>query len=321
LAPKRLALSNAEPIAAALARPMRTLSRIAYPAVRVLSLSTEGVLRALGARPSAEPPITEDEVKILIEQGRQAGVFNEVEQYLVERVFRLADRRVDELMTPRPKIVWLDIADPPEDNWRKMWESGHSAFPVCENHLDNVLGLASVKKLWAQMAAACPVDLKALMLQPLFLPESSPALKALEAFKQSGMHIALVVDEYGGTQGLVTLHDVLEAIVGDLPEPGEAVEPQAVQRADGSWLVDGMLLVDDFKELFDLKALPDETSSGYQTVGGFVMAQLGRIPSAADQFEWGGLRFEVMDMDGHRVDKVLVETIPPADPADPAAPA
>lgn len=239
LAPKRLALQSPERIAAAVAPSMHLLSVIASPAVYLLSLSTEMVLRIVGMRPSLEPPVTEEEVRIMIEIGTQAGVFQAAEQDLVERIFRFGDRRVDELMTPRLQIVWLDVDDPREENWQKMVASGHSLFPVFRGNLDNVLGMASVGALWARMVMGQPTDLQASLVQPLFVPETMSALKVLELFKQSGLHVALVMDEYGSIQGLVTLTDVLEAIVGDIPAIGERIEPQAVQREDASWLLAG----------------------------------------------------------------------------------
>jgi putative hemolysin len=314
LVPKRLALNSPERIAAAVAMPMRALSRLASPAVYLLSLSTDAVLRALGVRPSEEPPVTEEEIRLLLEQGAQAGTFEVVEQAMVERVFRLGDRRVAGVMTPRTEIVWLDCDASPEEIRRTVTESVHSRFLVAQGTLDNVLGVVHAKDLLARTFVGQPIDLTALVQQPLYVPESMRALTVLELFKQSGTHIALVVDEYGGIQGLVTPSDILEAIVGDIPSAGELREPHAIQREDGSWLLDGMLSIDEFKELFHLSTLPGEEQGVYQTLAGFVIMHLGRIPAAADHFEWEGLRFEVVDMDGNRVDKVLVMPVPP--PAD-----
>ena len=309
LVPKRLALNSPERIACALATPMRLVAVLAFPAVRLLSLSTEVVLRLLGVQPTAEPPVTEEEIKILIEQGTQAGVFEAAEQDMVERVFRLGDRHVGVLMTPRTEIVWLDVEDSSEQIQSRITSTVHSRFLVAQGALDQVLGIVHAKDLLARSLEGQPFDLKACLRQPLFVPESMRALKVLELFKQSGTHLALVVDEYGGIEGLVTLNDILEAIVGDLPSIDEAAEPPVVQREDGSWLLDGMLPVDEVKELFQLAQLPEEETGTYQTLGGMVMSHLGRIPSAADHFEWAGLRFEVIDMDGHRVDKVLVAPV------------
>lgn len=302
LVPKRLALHNPERIACAVATPMRAISVMASPVVHLLSVSTDAVLRILGIRPVAEPPVTEEEIKILIEQGTKAGAFEEAERYMVERVFRLADRRVGELMTPRTEIIWLDIEDTSLEMRRKIADSGHSRFPVCQGSLDNILGVVKVKDLLVGRELAA--DLKASLRRPLFAPESTHALKVLELFKQSGTHISLVVDEYGSIQGLITLNDIMEEVVGEVPTVEELAEPRAVQREDGSWLLDGMLSIDEFKEIFHIRKLPGEGS--YQTLAGLILMQMGRIPSVGNHFEWGGLRFEVVDMDGNRVDKVLV---------------
>lgn len=310
LVPKRVALNNPEQIAMAVATPMRTLSAIAAPVVHLLSTSTEVVLRVLGIKPSAEYQVTEEEIKVLIEQGTEAGTFEAAEQDMVQRVFRLGDRRVSALMTPRLEIAWLDLDDSLEENHQTMTTSVHSRFPVCQGSLDNVLGIAQVKDLLVRNLTNQPLDLTASLQTPLFVPEGMLALKVLELFKQSGTHTALVVDEYGVIQGLVTLNDILEAIVGDIPSVDELAEPQAVQREDGSWLLDGMLPVEEFFELFEIEELPEEQQGNFQTLGGFVITHLGRIPAAADHFERSGLRFEVMDMDGNRVDKVLVMPIP-----------
>ena len=232
--------------------------------------------------------MTEEEIRALIEQGTQAGMFEEAEQEMVERVFRLGDRRVSAVMTPRTEIVWLDREASAQEIRRTITESVHSRFLVADGSLDNVLGVVHAKDLLAHMLGEQVVNLEATLQQPLYVPESMRALKVLELFKQSGTHIALVIDEYGGIQGLVTPSDILEAIVGDLPEAGEQVDPLAVQRADGSWLLDGMLPVDEFKDLFDLGELPGEDQGIYQTLAGFVIMQLGRIPVGCRPFCLGG---------------------------------
>ncbi len=311
LVPKRLALNNPEPIAAIVAIPMRLLSRIAAPIVALLGNSTETVLRLLGIRPNSEPQVTEEEIRVLIEQGTEAGMFEEAEQDIVERVFRLNDRRVERLMTPRPEIVWLDLDNSAQTNRQIIINNSHAQFPVCQGELDNVLGVVRVHNLLGRCLTSEPFDLTTTLQRPLYVPESMSGLKVLELFKQSGNHIALVVDEYGVIRGLVTLNDILEAIVGDIPSADQLDEPAVVQREDGSWLVDGMLPIEEFFEVFDIRALPRTPRSNYHTVGGFVITNLGRIPIAADSFEWQGMRFEVMDMDGNRVDKVLMKPAPP----------
>jgi putative hemolysin len=306
LVPKRMALNNPERLAAALASPMRALSRVAYPVVHLLGRSTEFVLRMLGMKPSTESPVTEEEIRALIEEGARAGTLEEAEREMVERVFRLGDRRIGAVMTPRPEIIWLDRNAPPEAIRGTITRSAHSRFLVAQGSLDNVLGVVHAKDLLVHSLGEQAVDLTTTLQQPLYVPESMRAVKVLELFKQSGTHIALAIDEYGGIQGLVTPNDILESIVGDLPTAGEVAEPLALQREDGSWLLDGMLPVDEFKALFHLGPLPGEEQAVYHTVAGFVIMQLGRIPTAADCFEWEGLRIEVVDMDGNRVDKVLV---------------
>jgi putative hemolysin len=309
LVPKRLALNNPERIASVMARPMQALTRLASPGVYLLSVSTDAILRILGISPSTDPPVTEEEIRSLIAQGTQAGMFEEAEQEMVERVFRLGDRRASSVMTPRTEIVWVDSEAPLEEIQQTIAGSTHSRFVVAEGSLDDVLGVVQAKELLLHFLHGQPLDLTANLQQPLYVPESMRALEVLELFKQSAIHIALVIDEYGGIQGLVTPSDILEAIVGDLPVAGEEHDPLAVRREDGSWLLDGMLSIDDFKELFQLGRLPDEDQGVYQTLAGFVIMQLGRIPLVSDHFEWAGLRLEVVDMDGNRVDKVLVQPV------------
>jgi putative hemolysin len=305
LVPKRLALNNPEPIASVVAIPLRMLATIGSPVVHLLSYSTELVMGLLGIRPSSEPQVTEEEIKVLIEQGTEAGTFEEAEQDMVQRVFRLGDRRVGALMTPRPDIVWLDLEDTIEENRQKILNCSNSRFPVCQGGLDNVLGIVSVSDLLSQSLKDEPLEFTTSLLRPLFVPEGTAGLKVLELFKQSSTHIALVVDEYGVIQGLVTLNDILVELVGDIPSIEDQDEPQAIQREDGSWLLDGMLPVEEFFELFDVE-LAEKQPRNYHTMAGFIITHLGRIPQSADYFEWNGLRLEVVDMDGNRVDKVLV---------------
>ncbi len=306
LVPKRVALSNPEKIASVVASPMSLLSRIAAPLVFVLSASTNLVIKLLGVRPSDEPPVTEEEIKILIDLGTGAGIFEEAEKEMVKRVFRLDDRRVATLMTPRSKIVWLEVDDTPKTVREKVSGRPYSLFPVCENDLDNVIGVVQAKDLILCAEKEEKFDLAGAVLPPLFVPESMRVLKVLERFKKTGIHLAIVVDEYGAVQGIVALIDILEAIVGDIPDIEELTEPSIKQREDGSWLVDGMLPIDEFKEAFGIDKLPEEEGGLYQTIGGFVIIHFERIPSSGDHFDWGDLRFEVVDMDYNRVDKLLV---------------
>ena len=314
LVPKRVGMNNPEGIARVVARPMTALSRLASPVVHLLSFSTSAVLRLLRTRPPEGPPVTEDEVRVMIEQATDAGVFEQAEREMVESIFRLGDRRVTALMTPRPDMAWLDINSPVEEITRQISASHYSRLPVCDRHPDNVLGMVKAKDLLSAVLSGKPLDLRASLRQPLFVPESMTALRLLELFRESRSHVALVVSEHGSVEGLVTLTDVLEAIVGDLVPPGGQAEPMAVRRDDGSWLLDGGITIDDFKEIFPVGQMPGEEDGAYQTLAGFIITRLGRIPAAADRFEWGGLSFEVMDMDGRRIDKVLVT---PADKESP----
>ena len=311
LVPKQLALNNPEAIAAAVALPIKMLATIASPVVYLLSASTDIVVWLLGIEPCTDPQVTEEEIKLLLEEGTEAGTFEEAQQNMVEQVFRLRDRPVNALMTPRPDIVWLDLEDEPEENRQKMVNSTHSRFPVCQGELDKVLGVIHVTDLLGRSLSDQPFDLTGSLRPAVFVPESTLGLKVLELFKQTSTHIMLVVDEYGIVQGLVTLQDILEQIVGDVPSEDEPENPQAVQREDGSWLLDGMLPIDKFKEIFSLTELQALHQSRYQTLGGLVITYLGRLPTLTEHFEWQGLRFEVMNIDGNRVDKVLVQCLLP----------
>lgn len=311
LLPKTLALANAEAISVRIAKPMNMLSRAASPLVWVLSISTKGVLRLFGIRETAEQPVSEDEINILIGQGVTVGAFAEEERNIVERVFRTADRRVSMLMTPRREVLYLDVADEWAENRLKIAVSDFSAFPVCDGGMDNVIGVTELKRIWQAGVKGEVVDLRAITEKPMYVLETMHALKMLELFRGSeGNHLALVVDEYGNVVGLLTLHDVLEGIVGEVPSAAE-VQGQdfsAVQRADGSWLLDGMLAVDEMLHLLGVKEVPEDATS-YNTLGGFVMARLGHIPSVGERFVWGNVSYEVVDMDGHRVDRILATPI------------
>lgn len=304
LVPKRLALHSPEQIARAVAGPMYFISRVFSPIIKVLSAATDLVLKLMGVKPSIESPITEEELQVLIAQGTQAGVFEEAEQDMVEGIFSLGDQRVYSLMTPRTDIVYLDIEDTLEEVRQRIAECEFSRFPVRQESLDSILGIVKARDLLVRSLSGEEIKLRDLLKPAFFVPETMFASRALEVFKEKGTELLLVIDEFGGLQGLLTVNDVLEEIVGQI----EMEEPQATQRQDGSWLLDGMLEVDEFKEIFELKVLPHEDE--YETLSGFVMVSLGRVPQPSDQFEWHDLRFEVIDMDGRRVDKVLVTTLP-----------
>ena len=310
LAPKRLALYNPEAIAMRLAQPMQVLAKITRPVNRLLTLSTDAVVRLVGGHPSKEPAVTEEEVRVLIEQGTQIGIFEREEQEMIKGVLRLDDQSLGGLMTPRRQVVWLDLAEPLEETRHKILHSGHGRFPVTDGNEDEILGIVHTKDLLGQVLSDQPLDLKAVMRPALFVPEGALVLDLLAKIKQQGSDMAIVIDEYGSAEGIVTANDILEMIVGALPSDQVPEEPEAMQREDGSWLVDGMLSINLLKEMLGVDALPGEKQVRYQTLGGFVLAQIGAIPSAGSAFEWEKYRFEVLDMDGNRVDKVLIALRP-----------
>jgi putative hemolysin len=315
LVPKRIALNDPEQIACTVAQPMRLLSRVTAPLVHILGGSTNALLKLLGIRASDEPDITEEEIKVLIRQGAEAGMFEESEHEMVERVFRLGDRSIKAMMTPRTEIDWLDIEAPLEEHLQEVMGSNYSRFPVGRGSLDNCVGVIRGRNLLTAQLSGQLVNLEAMLQPPLYVAESTPVLNVIEQFKQTGVHIALVTDEYGGIEGLVTVNDLMEAIVGDLPSVEDQDDPLIVQREDGSWLLDGSLDIHDLKDLVEKESLPDESTGNFHTIGGFVTHFLRHIPKSGEHFEWSGLRFEVMDMDGTRVDKVLVVPIASKHPA------
>lgn len=279
-----------------------------FPWLRLplFSAATNFAVRAIGIRPTVEQSVTEEEIKILIGQCTDAGIFEEAEQDIVERVFRLGDKSADALMTPRSEIIWLDIDDSTQAMQEKIAGHPYSFFPVCKGELDNIVGVVQAKDLLSCSMKDEQIKLRDSLLPPLIVPESMKAFRVLERFKETGVHMAAVINEYGAVQGVVTLIDLLEALVGDIPHIDELPELQNIRREDGSWLIDGMIPIDEFKELFDIDEMPEGDGGLYQTIGGFVMMHLQRVPRSGDHFEWGGLRFEVVDMDDNRVDKVLV---------------
>jgi len=312
LVPKRIGLNNPEGRAMLVAKPMIWLDRVAAPFVWFLTVSSNVVLKALGLGKDVEAPPSEEEVSHLLQQGTTAGVFHKGEQAMVEGVLRLDERPVTEIMTRRSKIVWLNVNDAVEVNWRKIVASGHSHFPVFEGTRDHVIGMVSVKALWANAAIGVPNHLRNHLVKPLFVPDSITAVQLLDSFRKTGKHLALVTDEFGSIQGIVTLIDVMEAIVGDLPEPGDRKEPEAIQRDDGSWLADGAMHIDEVRRRFALVSLRDDEGDRFETLGGLVMDRLGHIPQSGEWFELDGWKIEVVDMDRHRVDKVLMQKRVPA---------
>ncbi len=307
LTPKRIALSQPEEIASMVAPSMDILARIARPLVFILDRSSEGLAQLLGVRPSDAPTVTDEEVRIMLQQGAQVGIFEPIEEEIITQVFRLSDRRASAIMTPRPDIDWIDVTQGAYAVRDLITASGHSRFPLAEGSLDHVVGIVFVRDLLLQWMATSEVDLRAIARPALFLPENMTALDVVEQMRSSRSHMALIINEYGGMEGLVTISDVVEAILGAVEATGREEEPSIVQREDGSWLIDGMWSVDEFQETFGFRDLPARDELDYQTVGGMIMAILGQVPGVGSHVEFGGYRLEVVDMDGRRVDKVLVQ--------------
>ena len=308
LVPKRIGLNHPETIASWVARPMLLLARIGSPLVALLTGSTNLVLRIFGIRGHAEAHLTEDEIRAVISQGAESGALEENEESLVQRVFRVGDQRVGAIMTPRLDIEWVDVDALGEELREFLSEHRHGQFVVCQDSLDNVIGTVRAADLLSVAMKNSPIALRSLIKEPLFVPDSMGIFKLLEALKASHRHLAIVLDEFGAVEGLVTVTDLLEAFVGSLPTDA-AADRAIVARADGSWLVDGATPIDDVSTEIGMDDLPEGESSTYHTLGGFVMARLGRIPRTADVCEWGHMRFEVIDMDGRRIDKVLVSRV------------
>jgi len=307
LLPRKIALHRPERIACWIARPMAIFAMMASPLARGLEGATELLARLLGVQSAARPPITPEEIKGLLREGTKAGVFEEAEHEIFKRVFRFCERRGRALMTPRDKVVWLDLGDSPDEIRRKVIGSPHSRFPVCDQSLDNLLGIVQVKDLLAQNSGGPMFRIKGLLTLPALIYEGARGPQILEILQKSSTHTAVVLDEYGSVVGLLTLNDILEAVLGELPEGnGEDEPPRSVQRPDGSWLLDGRFPLDEFRDLFDLAKLPD---GDYDTLAGLVVTQLGHIPRVSESFDLHGLRFEVVDMDAQRVDRVLVSPL------------
>ena len=322
LIPKRIAIAYPEKIAIRVSGFMTFLANLSKPLVAFLSFSTDIGLKLLGVRENTEPPVSEDEVKVMIEQGKLSGVFEETEQDIVESVFRMSDRSVHAMMTPRTEVTWIDIAEPAAEIMTEIRESNEIYFPVVRDHPDNVLGILSAKKLLDRYILGQEPNLEELIDPALFLPESTPALAAVETLRQSGKQAAVILDEYGGFSGLVTLADILEELVGEIASADdESYEPEIVTREDGSYLIDGGLDIEDMKDMLHIGELEDQERVDYQTVAGFLLSRFGFIPKASDCVTFGSFKFEVVDMDGRRIDKVLVTRVE-ADPdaaADPEA--
>ncbi|HEY9067065.1 MAG TPA: hemolysin family protein [Burkholderiaceae bacterium] len=304
LVPKRIGLMYPEAIARLVARPMEWLSVITRPFVKLLSWCTEATMRLLGIRGGPDRSVTEEEIAASLEEGLDAGVIEAQEHQMVRNVFRLDDRQVGSMMIPRTEIVWMDLNASAEDMLRTITAHEHSRYPVCRGGLDEVLGVVSAQSLLQQVMQSGEVSLVDKLQPSVFVPETLSGMELLDHFRASSAQLVFVVDEYGEVQGMITVRDVLEAITGEFTTP-TADDSWAVQRADGSWLFDGLIPVPELKDRLDLKELPEEDRGRYNTLAGMVMLLLGRLPRTADAVEWEGWRFEVVDLDGKRVDKVL----------------
>lgn len=307
LVPKRIGMSNPEAIAKFMAPPMNLLSRITSPFIALLSFSSDLLIRILNIKPS-ESSVTEEEIKNLIQEGTTGGVFEEIEQEIVHNVFQLGDRRVTSLMTNRQEIVWLDLEDSVEENKAKIFETKHAVYPLCRGAVDNVLGLIYIKDLIGENVDERLASLNSIKREPVYLPESNRAYQALEKFKENRVFFGIIVDEYGGLMGVVTMHDIMDALVGDISEEDE-YETEIIRREDGSYLIDAQLPFDDFIQYFDVTVSEYDRREliGFNTLGGFALHVLEDIPETGETFHWKHFDFEIIDMDKSRIDKILVK--------------
>jgi putative hemolysin len=301
-----------EQVAVLVARPMNWLSAATRPFVWLLSAATEATLRLLGIRNAPSRSVTEEEIAASLEEGVDAGVIEAQEHQMVRNVFRLDDRQIGSMMIPRAEITWLDLQAPLPGLLAQMTEHGHSRYPVCRNGLDDVVGVIQAQDLLVPLSRGEQPDLSALMQSPVFVPETLSGMELLDHFRATSAELVFVVDEYGAVQGVITVRDVLEAITGEFSTPS-AEDAWAVRRADGSWLMDGLIPVPELKDRLEIRELPEEDRGRYNTLAGMIMLLLGRLPATTDVVEWSGWRFEVVDLDGKRVDKVLVSTLQSAD--------
>ncbi|MBI2380887.1 MAG: HlyC/CorC family transporter [Gammaproteobacteria bacterium] len=304
LVPKNLALRNPEKVAARVARPMAWVAALASPIVSLLSASSALVLRLFGRNPVNEQTITNEEVKEVLAEAAEAGVVEHAEKAMIAGVMRLADRPVSAVMTPRTEVTWLDLNGDEAEHIATLRASSFSRFPVCRGGIDEVEGIVQAKDLLNGILGGHPLQLEETLRAPLMVPGTASALNVLELLKQAPIHMALVVDEYGSLDGVVSTTDILSAIVGSLSEHGEIASSEIIERADGSWLVEGYIALDEFKEHFGFKSLPEDEDSN--TLAGWILSRLQHLPTAGEFFDWAGYRFEVVDMDGRRVDKILV---------------
>ena len=314
IVPKRLALIESEKLAAALARPMSLVAGLSSPLVNSMSWCADIVMLAFGRKRAPEDTMSEDELRMMVDQGMASGVLHAAEHRMVHGALSLDLITAEQLMTPSNRVVWLNLEDSDEVNWRKVVASGHTWFPVYRGSPDRPLGVVSVKRLWANLSLAGSASIKDLLTEPPTVTPSSTGTQLLDRFRKDKIHIALVTDEFGRTRGVVSLNDVLESVVGELPNEGSPVaQPKPVRRRDdGSWVVDAVVSLDDFREATGIIGrFPGEGTGRFTALSGFVMRTLGRIPAEGDRVEALGHIFEIIDMDGHRLDKILV--MPKAD--------
>ncbi len=319
LVPKQLALRNPESIASMIARPMQVFTTVTYPVVRLLSFVTDGILQLMRMKPERHPPITEEEIQVLMSQGTAAGVFEPHEQRMVSRIFRMDEELATAVMTPRMDVVYLDVQDTPEENLKKILGADYTRFPVCDGGIDNVLGVVHAKALLTDLLEGRPLELAERAQPPLYVPGTVTVTRLLETFANDRLDLALVLDEYGEIEGIVTPNDVMQVLVGGLGAIGTSADADIVRRDDSSWLVDGATTIHRLREVVSIdEELPGEGVGTYHTLGGFMMAELERMPHAGDKVDVAGHIFEVVDMDRNRVDKVLVTRV--ARPPEPERP-
>ena len=307
LVPKRLALTNPERFACIVAGPMTVLAAVCKPIVLLLRVSTEAVLRLIGVRPDSASRVTEEEVKSLIAEGTEAGVFQPAEREMLEGVLRVADRSVRSIMVARPDVVWLDINDGPDAVMNEISASGHSRYPIARGDIEDLIGVVHAKDLLEQQRSTGTFDLEAVARPAVFVADRTPILKLLDQFRSANVHLIVVVDEHGSIEGIVTPSDILSAIAGSLPEGEGEPDPDAVRRHDGSWLLDGRMPIDDVERTLGLKGMNEDEE--FSTIAGFVLNEMRRIPAAGESFVWKGWRFEVVDLDNRRIDKVLASLV------------
>ncbi|MCX9156383.1 hemolysin family protein [Niveibacterium sp. 24ML] len=315
LVPKRIGQSNPELIARIVARPMEGLALVTRPFVRLLTFSTDALLRLVGIKRNGGPALTEEEIHLMLEEGSESGVIETREHEMVRNVFRLDEREIGSLMVPRADIVYLDLEQPLESNLQHIAGSDYTRFPVCRGGLDHIVGVVHAKQILGQTLRGESPDFEKHLHPCVFVPETLTGMELLEHFKASATQMVFLIDEYGEVQGIVTLQDLLEAVTGEF-KPRDVEDAWAVQRDDGSWLLDGLIPVPELKDKLGLKEVPEEDKGRYHTLSGMVMLLLGRLPHTADAIEWEGWRFEVVDMDGKRIDKVLASRLGLGEEAD-----